>query len=300
MGIRKWKDRRGRERIYLSKQWPDGSRFRRGMPNKTVAKQMEARIDTAVAMGSWPELRKQFLQGPIEDNPAISQFSNAYLDYCRGRNRDFEFKRRNVNHIIRILGHLRVGDLRRLHADTFVEQRLKEGARPATVNRGLAVLKSMMSLAVEREYLAAHPLRPYRMLPEVQEALRIMTYQEYRDLILAVANEDPVVGVYAVILGETGMRKSEGLRLKWADIHDRMLAIGKTKSGKVRSVPLSDLALDWLNKLIRFIDIPMYSSIRRNTSLGRVHAGLLKEEGRRPVSNGSAFRISVISGPLSG
>ncbi len=106
------------------------------------------------------------------------------------------------------------------------------------------------------EYLGAHPLRPYRMLPEVQEALRIMTYQEYRDLILAVSREDFVVGVYTVILGETGMRKSEGLRLKWADIHDRMLAIGKAKSGKVRSVPLSDLALDWLSKLIRFIDIP--------------------------------------------
>ncbi len=99
------------------------------------------------------------------------------------------------------------------------------------------------------------------MLPEVEEALRIMTYDEYRQLMEAVVEEDLVIGTYTVVLGETGMRKSEGLRLKWDHIHkagpnQQIVMIGQTKSGKIRSVRLSDLAVEYLNKLVRFIDIP--------------------------------------------
>ena len=256
MGIRKWKDRRGRARIYLSKQWPDGSRFRRVMPNKTVAKKLQARIDNAVAMGTWTDLRKELLRPVPGDNPTIGEFTRVYLEHCQGRNRDMEFKTRNTDHIVRVLGSVRVKDFRRHHADLFAERRLAEGVRTSTANRGLAVLKHMLSVAVEREYLNYHPLLRYRMLAEPEKALRVLTYPEYRRLIEAVAEEDNVVGAYTVILGETGMRKSEGLRLKWSDIHNGMVAIGKTKSGKVRSVPLSDLANEWLHKLVRFIDTP--------------------------------------------
>ncbi len=158
-----------------------------------------------------------------------------------------------------MLGHVRIKDFRRRHADRFIDERSKE-VSPPTINRGLAVLKNMLSLAVEREYLKSHPLLRYRMLPEVQEPLRIMTYGEYRKLVKAIAEEDLVIGVYTFILGETGLRKSEGLRLRWDHIHDdhgeKIVAIGNGKSGKARSVPLSNLAVEWLQKLVRFIDIP--------------------------------------------
>lgn len=256
MGIRKWRDRRGRKRVYLSKQWPDGSRFRRVMPNKTVAKGLSGRIDSAVAMGTWRELQKELRSGPTERNPTISQFAKTYLETCKGRNRDFGFKERNVDHIKRILGLLPLLQLRRAHASEFVQKRLGEGAHPSTVNRGLAVLKHMVSLAIDHELLEHHPLLKYRMLPVVQEALRILTYDEYRKLVNCVTEEDPVIGVYTVLLGETGMRKAEGLRLKWTDIHGRIVAIGRAKSGKVRSVPLSEFGLEALTKLVRYIDIP--------------------------------------------
>jgi integrase len=78
-------------------------------------------------------------------------------------------------------------------------------------------------------------------------------------LIEAVAREDPVIGAYTVLLGETGMRKQEGLHLRRDQIHvgphEKMVIIGKTKSGRVRSVPLSELAWQWLDQLVRFLDI---------------------------------------------
>lgn len=45
MSAKKWKDRRGNTRIRVSKQWPDGSRFRGVQPNMTVAKKTLAGIE---------------------------------------------------------------------------------------------------------------------------------------------------------------------------------------------------------------------------------------------------------------
>ncbi len=264
MGIRKW-SHRGREKLVLSKIWPDGTRFRRFMPNPTVAKQLETRIDFAVITGTWPEVKTQLMgRSSTRDdrsNPTIRGFVEEYLEYCKANNRRPDFKEQALTSIIRILGDLRLGEVRRGDADRFKTARLGEGVSAATINRGLAVLRHLFSLAVEREYVKANPLHRYRMLKQVQEPLRIMTYAQYRELIQAVAEEDLVIGAYTVILGETGMRKSEGLRLRWDHIRkagpqESVVVIGRAKSGKVRSVTLSDLALEWLQKLIRFIDIP--------------------------------------------
>jgi len=263
MGIREWRDRRGQMKLQLSKKLPDGTRFRRVMPNKTIAKKLEAKIDYAVAMGTWPELRKELFRTASQTNEngsnlTISGLASEYFAYCQRRNRRPDFKKQALVSIKRILGPVEVQLFRRRDADRFVDRRLAEGASPATVNRNLAVLKNMFSIAVDREYVDSHPLLRYRMLPEVQKALRILTYDEYRKLISCVAESDPVIGAYVVVLGETGMRKSEGLRLKWEHVRMKecIVVIDNTKSGKVRSVPLSELALEWLGKLIRFVNVP--------------------------------------------
>ena len=259
MGIRKW-SHRGQEKLVLSKIWPDRTRFRRFMPNRTVAKQLETRIDYAVATGSWPQLKEELTRGQFNrsSNPTIGEFADQYLQYCRVNNRRPDFKEQALVSIVKILGEIRVKDLKRRDAERFKEARLAEGLRPATINRGLAVLRHMLTVAVEREYLPSNPLLRYRMLQEVQVPLRILTYSEYRRLIESVAKEDSIIGAYVAVLGETGMRRSEGLRLRWEDIRlqESIVLIGEAKSGKVRSVPLSELALEWLEKLIRFIHVP--------------------------------------------
>lgn len=69
------------------------------------------------------------------------------------------------------------------------------------------------------------------------------------------------IGAYVAVLGETGMRKSEGLRLEWSHIRktgadDWVVLIGKAKSGRVRSVPLSDFARQSLSQLVQFVNVP--------------------------------------------
>ena len=51
------------------------------------------------------------------------------------------------------------------------------------MNRGVAVLKNMLTFALERDIIEMHPLLRFRMLKEERPALRVMTLQEERRLI---------------------------------------------------------------------------------------------------------------------
>ena len=94
------------------------------------------------------------------------------------------------------------------------------------------------------------------MLPEEMKALRVMTLEEERQLVDAI--EEPTIAAYVALLGETGLRKQEGLNLRWDHINfgQRIVSVEFTKSGKPRYIPLSDYAIEWLNSLVRVIGCP--------------------------------------------
>ena len=98
----------------------------------------------------------------------------------------------------------------------------------------------------------------YGRLRENEKALRVMTLTEERRLVQRVMEENLVIGCYVGLLGETGLRKTEGLRLKWdyVDAQRRTLTVEASKNGKSRHVPLSDYALELLGKLHRFDECP--------------------------------------------
>jgi integrase len=223
----------------------------------TVAKKTLARIEEAIAMGTWFNLKAE-LSRRVEKELTIADFSKIYLEeYCRARNTRPDFKEQAMTSILRILGDVPLRELRRAHAHQFITTRRSEVAA-ATVNRGLAVLKNMVTFALDKEYIEQNPLQRFRMLPEEQKALRVMTLEEERQLIRAVSSVDHTIGVYVALLGETGLRKSEGLNLKWelVNFQQRILSVEETKSGKARYVPLSDFAIAQLQSLVRMIDVP--------------------------------------------
>ena len=253
MGVYKHKDRRGKERVYVDKRWPDGGRYKRVQPNLTVARKTLARIQEAIAMGTWRELREEL--EVCGDRPqTIADLSTPYLKHCRIKNRRPDFKEWAIKPVLRIVGSVQVNRFTRKHAREFMDKRALEVA-PATVNRSLAVLKNMLTFAVNEGILATHPLSRFGLLPEPERALRVMTIEEERHLIECVALFDPVIAAYAAVLGESGLRKSEGLRLKWhhIDLARRQVSVGLSKNGKVRHVPLTDFACQWLCTLIRYV-----------------------------------------------
>jgi integrase len=95
-------------------------------------------------------------------------------------------------------------------------------------------------------------------LAEPQTVLVAMSLQEERRLVQFVMAEDQLAAIYCGFLGETGLRKEEGLRVKWAHLNhqQRLLTVDASKNFKIRHVPLSDYALELLGQVTRVVRSP--------------------------------------------
>ncbi len=251
-----------RGRLELSKYWPDGTRFRRPFPNVTLARQMRARIDAAIATGTWTQLKEELSlkQEPPAPPLTLRHFAPTYMEHVEKKNRRPDFHRIQLGNILPVLGDRPLKAIGRVQALEYRESRPAH-LKPATINRGMAVLRSLVSYAIERGFiLAPHPLFGLRDYPEIERDLKVMTLSEERTFVAALLNIDVAVGVYAGVMGETAIRSEEGLRLIWRcfDMPGRMVTvpaeIAKTK--KTRHIPMSDFCRDLLGMLPRVTKDP--------------------------------------------
>jgi integrase len=259
----------GKKYIVCSKYWPDGSRLRRRFSNKTLAKSVLSRIEGAIAMGNWKELKRELTEPPPEPPKdfTMREFADIYLEeYCKVRNTRPDFKEVTLKPIKEIVGHVKLREFMTADAAFFEKERAKSVSGP-TVNRGLAVLSNLLTFAFKKGLIDRHPMSRYGRIPEDEKALRVMTLAEERQLVQAVTLEDPIIGAYVGILGETGLRMTEGLELEWEDvlIGQKQLVVKASKNHKVRYVPLSEYAIQLFRSLPRGIDCS-HAFIRTGTT----------------------------------
>jgi integrase len=252
-----------RGRLELSKYWPDKTRFRRPFPNITAARQMRARIDAAIATGTWPQLKDELSRekkAPPPKPMTLAEFASQFMEHVRKKNRRPDFHEIQLNNILPKLGDVPVNEINRAKALEYRESR-QSHLTAATVNRGMAVLKSLLSYAVERGVIPPpNPLFGLKNYPEAERDLRVPTIAQERTFIAALLDIDLAVGVYAGVMGETAVRTEEGLRLTWrcldtgAGMVNVPAEIAKTK--KTRHIPMSDFCRDLIGMLSRVADHP--------------------------------------------
>jgi len=264
MGINRVTDHKGQTRIQVSKRWPDGTRFRRLFPNMTLAKNTLARIEGAIAEGTWKEC-KENLSRRKPERQTVKSFSEMFLEqYCKTRMRSWKRYALSFKTLNAELGDIRIEDFRRHHLHQYVLRRSKS-VKPNTVNRDIACIKKMFSFALEIGAVDSHPLTRFPLLPVEEMTFRVMTLQEFRQLVQAM--EEPALAAMIAVMGETGIRKGEALRLRWeqVDLRNRQLSVERTKSRKVRHIPLSQFATKWLLRTTRFLE---YREVFVNTFTG--------------------------------
>jgi integrase len=130
----------------------------------------------------------------------------------------------------------------KLRRSKEVSPRTNRVLRPATVNRELACLKALFNYAIKNDVVLKNPVKGVKFLPEDNEQMRVLTYDEERIYLLAASQ--PLQDVAAMIV-ETGMRPEEVCRMGRENVHLEQgyyfNPYGKTKAAK-RKVPLSERA----------------------------------------------------------
>lgn len=114
---------------------------------------------------------------------------------------------------------------------------------PATVNRYLASLSSVLNFALDRELIDTHPMKggKVRKLAESAGRRRILTAEDEAKLMTAArASTWPMLALFVRMCLTTAARRSEVLGLRWADVHldDSIAVLPKTKNGRARALPL--------------------------------------------------------------
>lgn len=153
----------------------------------------------------------------------------------------------------RRLGDPKLDDLSPFVVERFKRDRSAEGAKPATVNRGVAMLKHAVGLAATWGWISrekAKALRDVKLLKEPPGRVRYLSGDEEARIFVALPDHMKPFVRTALL---TGMRLGEiiGLRKDAVDLSTRMITLVRTKTNRVRRIPISDALAIVLDESIR-------------------------------------------------
>lgn len=156
------------------------------------------------------------------------------------------------------LKEIKASDIERfkLHHSTS-KSRYGKILAPATVNRELAILSRIFSLAVEYEILFYNPCQRVKNLRVDNQRTRYLSEDE-ETLLLKALEDNEIARNIVVFAIHTGMRRGEIFNLKWfnADLKRGVLNVCQTKTGKDRVVPMNDtirLMLENISKVSEYV-----------------------------------------------
>jgi integrase len=120
--------------------------------------------------------------------------------------------------------------------DRYIEQRIEDGDRPATINRTTQILGQAYALAIKRGTLSRAPY--IRHLSEAGNARQ--GFFSEPELAAVISNLPEDLRDFVRFAAATGMRKGECCSLTWGDIEGDVLTLRgeNAKNGEARSVPL--------------------------------------------------------------
>jgi integrase len=125
--------------------------------------------------------------------------------------------------------------------DRLISYYHKKGNSNATINRKLAALYKILRKA-ERSGLISR-LPSYVRLPEKNARVRFLTREEELFLLPRLEERNKAYKNLCIFLIDTGARVGEALGLKHGDVHNGRATFWITKSGRSRTVPLTDRAV---------------------------------------------------------
>lgn len=183
----------------------------------------------------------------------LGDFAQEFLLHAEAQCRKTTVKRYRgilANNVLPRLGGMKLEEVNPGHVQKYSDERLKEGAAPATVQQELAVLSGLFREATKHELVHRNPVRLVRKPRVDNKIVRYLDRNEERRLLAAAS--EPLRSAILVAI-HSGLRHGEQIQLPWSDVwfEERLLVVRNTKSKRDRIVPMSRTLHETLRRLPR-------------------------------------------------
>ena len=180
------------------------------------------------------------------DTPNLRDYVKDYLEWRAGEFPDSQQRIVEIcrNHLVPTFGGIELDDISVKQAKAFVSMRRKAGAANATIDKEVRTLKAILNQAVQDEELAQNKLADYNLAKGKDDKVPDRLTD---DAIQALYEASPNHAAVWRLLINTGIRRAEALNLKLTNCLDDRIILestsqNRTKSGKMRVIPLNDEA----------------------------------------------------------
>ena len=156
------------------------------------------------------------------------------------------------------IGEIKVINLTKGHLEQFCEDR-KLVVKDGTIKSELMLIKRIVKIATDK-WNYGIPFNAFYgiELPSPHKPRNRRATQEELSILIAHANKQRNKYISTIIqfVVETGMRRSEILKLRWIDVNlkTRIASLYDTKNGDERHIPLTKTAVQLLSNLTQLSD----------------------------------------------
>ncbi|MBI4639780.1 MAG: site-specific integrase [Candidatus Tectomicrobia bacterium] len=218
-----------------------------GLVSKTVAKEIEAKKKA--------EAVEQRYELPSKKPPPLFEvMAEEYLTYYRANRRPQSAQRHEVSYraLTRFFGGKRLSDITPFLIERYKRTRKEEGVSEVSINRELAFLKNLFTMAITWGKTETNPVKQVKLFREDNGRTRVLTEEEEVRLL---AHCGPYLKPVVITALQTGFRKSELLSLTWEniDFQHRLITVDAAyaKNGEARTIPMNS----FLTETLRVIKI---------------------------------------------
>jgi len=245
--------------------------YRFQLNGKEYYRACKGAVDQKTALQYEAIVKAEIMKGNlgILDNkpkPTLKGAIKIYLEYSEVNKKSYKSDVLSTTIFLKYFGNINLEDITPAKIEDFKRDIKKErNSKNATVNRYLQALSKMLNLAVANELLNKNPMWSVKKLKENNYKTRVLLPEEEKRLFEEIERGYEVVGrdkakkiIYPYIhlkpliicALQTGMRRNEIFKLKWAyiDFEYEFIELLETKSGKSRKIPISSKLMKVLNE----------------------------------------------------
>ncbi len=188
-------------------------------------------------------------------SPRFEEFAKQFLEWSRANKRSWLRDESLVAHLVRFFRGRTLAEISPWLVERYRQARREavyrgKPLRPATINREVACIKRMYTLAIQWELVTENPAKGVKLWREDNRRERILTQEEINRLLEhCTGHSRPFV----LVALNTGMRVGEILTLTWdqIDLSRGVITLTQTKNGKVRKIPMNRLVSEAIKGLPR-------------------------------------------------